>query len=528
MKSLKTAKMVPSLNIMAKHVTSILFLSPRVKKNEKTPPHFPLGIAYLAAYIKSKGFKVAAVDLNIDKDEERLLKIAKKYDFVGISVFATAQINHGYYIAQKIKVNLPHIKIVYGGYHTNSLPEEAFKIGYADYVINGHGEIPLYRLMKGEELSKIPGLTYFQNGKFYSNPNNLPLDLDSLPFPAVHMFKIKEYQDDVHVLPYARNTAIDVKTSMGCPNFCTYCSAPLVYRGNVYTKSPDYTIGELKYYIKDLGIKYFHFEDENCLVNRDKTVELCNKIIKEKLGIKFALMSSINIMYNNLDLVPLLSKAGCVCIDLGMETASREVRKKINKSNNLNELLVVDKVLKENNIFPFIMIMTFNDGETLDSIAETTKFMLRLAPTKLQTVEYLRTNSSPYGFGQFATPHVGTVFFQKANETGLFLSQNNYDYHTWTKPSYIPNTFLRDIPSIPVKVTKTSFIRTVKAKDEEIKRYFDQYQSLFWNIYSKVNNQDTVMDLYSKYFPENDLSQICLAFGMLAKLNLICSKHSHH
>lgn len=509
---------------MTKHVPSILFISPVVKKNEKTPPHFPLGIAYLAAFIKSKGFKVAAIDLNIDKNEENLLKIAKKYDFIGISVFATAQINHGYYIAQKIKTNFPNKKIIYGGYHTNSLPEEAFKIGYADYIINGHGEIPLYRLMKGEKFNKIPGLNYFENGKFYSNPNNLPLDLNSLPFPAVDMFKIKKYQDDVHVLPYARHTAIDVKTSMGCPNFCTYCSAPLIYHGNVYTKSPDYTIKELKHYIKNLGINFFHFEDENCLVNRDKTIELCNKIIKEKLKIKYALMSSINVMYNNLDLVPLLSKSGCVCIDLGMETASVKVRKIINKSNNLNELLVVDRVLKENNIFPFILIMTFNDGETLDSLAETTNFMLKLAPTKIKTIEYLRTNSSPYGFGQFATPHVGTVFFKNANETGLFISQNNYDYHTWTKPSYIPNTFLEDIPFIFKKTSKKLFLTTLKSKEEEIKRYFNQYVNIFWNVYSKINNLDTIINIYKKYFSRFELAEICLVFGMLAKLNLICSK----
>ena len=43
-----------------------------------------------------------------------------------------------------------------------------------------------------------------------------------------------------------------------------------------------------------------------------------------------------------------------------------------------------------------------------------------------------------------------------------------------------------------------------------------------------INNQETIMDLYTKHFSELDLSQICLAFGLLAKLNLICSKHSHH
>ncbi len=170
---------------------SILFISPKVRNNEKSPPHFPLGIAYLAAYLKLKKIKVAAVDLNIDDDEDKLVTKAKGFDFVGISVFATAQINHGYYLAQKIKTTLPKIKIVYGGYHTNVLPEEAFRVGYADYVIRGHGEIPLLMLLKEENLDAIPGLIYFKDGKFVINPDNQPIDLDSLPFPALNLFKIK-------------------------------------------------------------------------------------------------------------------------------------------------------------------------------------------------------------------------------------------------------------------------------------------------------------------------------------------------
>ncbi|PIP57783.1 hypothetical protein COX03_01185 [Candidatus Woesebacteria bacterium CG22_combo_CG10-13_8_21_14_all_39_10] len=511
---------------MNNKLKSILFISPKVRNNEKSPPHFPLGIAYLAAYLKSKRVKVAAVDLNIDDNEDKLITKAKGFDFVGISVFATAQINHGYYLAQKIKTTLPKIKIVYGGYHTNVLPEEAFRVGYADYVIKGHGEIPLYMLLKGESLDTIPGLVYFKDGKFISNPDNQRIDLDSLPFPAVHLFKIKKYQDDVHVLPYARHTAIDVKTSMGCPNFCTYCSAPLVYKGKVYFKSPSYVAEELKYYIKRFGIKYFHFEDENWLVDRDRIIQICNRIISERIEIKYAFMSSINIMYKNLDLLPLLKKSGCVCIDLGLETASNEVQKKINKSNNLEQLLVVDKILKKHDIYPFILIMTFNIGETLNSVAETTKFMLRLAPTEIQTVEYLRTNSSPYGFGQFATPHVGTQFYKEVSSSGLFLSDNNYDLHTWTKPSFIPYSFLNDVPSVRKKCDKNKFIKYINQYRVEIQRYFNKYEDLFWNVYSRVDSAETILGLYQKNFNKYDLSQISLAFAMLAKLNLICSRHS--
>ncbi|MFH1462061.1 MAG: cobalamin-dependent protein [bacterium] len=504
----------------------VLFISPKVRNNKESPPHFPLGIAYVAAYLRKKEIIVKAIDLNINDIEDKILNIAKFCDYIGISAFATAQINNGYHIAQTIKTKYPNIKIVYGGYHTTAKPEEAFKVGYADYVIRGHGEIPFYKLITGADKKIIPGLTYFENGKFSHNPINSFIDLNKLPFPALDLFKLRKYQDDVHVMPYAKHTAIDVKSSMGCPNRCSYCSAPLIYQQKIYYKTPEYVFYEINYYIKRFKIRYFHFEDENWLVDRKRIERFCDLIIKNNIKIKYAFMSSINVMYNNLDLINKLKKSGCVCIDLGLETADENVQKNIHKSNDLKQLIKVDSVLKDNRIFPFILIMSFNVGETLNSLTKTTKFMLKLKKTDLETIEYLKTNSSPYGFGQFATPHVGTVFYKNRKKNGIFIAEKNYDLHVWTKPSFLPYSFLNDIPKIIKKFTsKQKLANYLKKFESDLLRYFDNnYINQFWTLYKNIDSKKSVYKNYLEKFNNMNIEKYALMTGMMAKLFIICSK----
>lgn len=506
--------------------TRVLFISPKVRNNEESPPHFPLGIAYVAAYLRENGIFIKVIDLNIDNVESKILDIAKSFDYVGISAFASAQINNGYSIAQTIKTHYPNINIVYGGYHTAALPEEAFKIGYADYVIRGHGEIPFYKLIIGAEKKNILGLSYFENKRFIHNPINSFINLNKLPFPALDFFKLRKYKDDVHVMPYARHTAIDIKSSMGCPNRCSYCSAPLIYQQKIYYKKPQRVIDEIKYYIKKFKIRYFHFEDENWLIDHKRIEKICNLITKNQIKIKYAFMSSINVMYNNLDLVNKLKKSGCVCIDLGLETADKNVQKNIHKSNNLKQLLTVDAVLKDHGIYPFILIMSLNIGETLDSLAATTSFMLKLKKSNLETIEYLKTNSSPYGFGQFATPHVGTIFYKNRKKNGIFLAEKNYDLHIWTKPSFLPYSFLNDVPKIIKKFTsRQKLAKYLKQFETDLLRYFDpDYTNKFWNLYKKIDSKKSVYENYLEKFNNINIEKYTLMIGMMAKLFIICSK----
>ncbi|MFH0856351.1 MAG: cobalamin-dependent protein [bacterium] len=51
-------------------------------------------------------------------------------------------------LAEDIKGRLPEVKIVLGGYHMNTVPEDIIKSEAFDYAVLGYGEIPFRRLVQ--------------------------------------------------------------------------------------------------------------------------------------------------------------------------------------------------------------------------------------------------------------------------------------------------------------------------------------------------------------------------------------------
>ncbi len=131
----------------------------------------PLGIASIAAYLKSKGFDASLLDMQallMDERElaDKLLKI--KPDVIGITAMTTTFPSA--LRASKITKNvLPDAKVVLGGVHPTIEPRTTLESRYVDFVVRGEGEVVMEQLMteleKGGNISQIEGLNFKQNGE---------------------------------------------------------------------------------------------------------------------------------------------------------------------------------------------------------------------------------------------------------------------------------------------------------------------------------------------------------------------------
>ncbi len=77
----------------------------------------------------------------------------------------------------------------------------------------------------------VMGLSYkTSDGQLHRNPDGPVIaDLDSLPWPAYHLFKMDRYtnlQPATDAIPGARSFSI--LTSRGCPYRCTFCSQSIM------------------------------------------------------------------------------------------------------------------------------------------------------------------------------------------------------------------------------------------------------------------------------------------------------------
>ena len=126
----------------------IVLIKPLVPKILPLFP--PTGLAYLAAVLEKKGYKVYIIDcsmLNITYD--RLIKFLIKINplLVGITAL-TVNYSEMKTLSRLIKTTdeLKNIPVVLGGVHVSFLPEICIKECDADYVVMGEGEITLLEL----------------------------------------------------------------------------------------------------------------------------------------------------------------------------------------------------------------------------------------------------------------------------------------------------------------------------------------------------------------------------------------------
>ena len=125
----------------------------------------PLGIMYLASYIRSKfNVTIRIVNQKLDNyPNEIIVKTARdmEADIIGLSVMSTGA--HGLPdITQNIKTALPGSLIVLGGPHVSSFQTDSMRNNSADVAVPGEGEIAFERIVTSYvnnlPFSDIPGI----------------------------------------------------------------------------------------------------------------------------------------------------------------------------------------------------------------------------------------------------------------------------------------------------------------------------------------------------------------------------------
>ncbi len=105
--------------------------------------HLPLlEPLYLGTILRDEGHNVAIYNENIKEVNPSDLKDS---DILGISVL-TNTAPRSYQIAKDFRATTPKERVIIGGAHATSLPEEAAQ--YADHIVKGEGELVISDLVK--------------------------------------------------------------------------------------------------------------------------------------------------------------------------------------------------------------------------------------------------------------------------------------------------------------------------------------------------------------------------------------------
>ncbi len=362
------------------------------------PLTIPVGIATLASYLIAKGYDVRlwddAIEMLDSSQIEDLIKESSEPYIFGISC-VTASIIRGYQIARQIKNRIPKAIIIFGGIHPTVLPDDAFIVGGADFVIRQEGEIPMEQLCLALKNSfsyeHILNLSFKRKGVVVHNSAVAGPDMSSLPrFPYYLFEKYIGRYDFGFVL-----------SSRGCPYDCIFCSQRSITDRRFTSRTPEQVVSDIELLVEKYSRRLITFMDDNMLTDKKRVVEICRLIVSNGLNKKTVFQAQARGDAIDEELLKSLKAANFTMLDFGLETASERLMKLINKNETVAENVHALELAKK---FGFELSGTFIMGLPTET-EEDRRHAYRLARKYL---DYVRFNN--------ATPYPGTKLYEIARK----------------------------------------------------------------------------------------------------------------
>jgi radical SAM superfamily enzyme YgiQ (UPF0313 family) len=389
--------------------------------------YFPVGLVSIGTVLRDAGHEVFICDADFNErpsliDYTRLTEHYERYlhdlqqtdhpiltglretirrvdpDVTGISIWTTYAAS-ALRTAEICKDLFPDRPVIMGGPHATAKADEVLRIAPAvDYVIRGEGEwsaLALVEQMAGGHVDRasIPGLLCRDGGAIHHTPSGeRSRDLDEFPFP-----------DRELLMNHERYTPEDmglIMTSRGCPYSCSYCATET--RRTSY-RSTEHILREIRAVKSRYGTIQFSFKDDSFTVNKRRVEELCDRIITERLRIRWECTTRANLVTE--DLLRRMKKAGCNGIKIGIESGSERVLGQMNKGLTLGQMREAAEMFRRTGIYWTGFFMMGVPGETVDEIYQTLEFMHELRPDHAHIGTY--------------EPFPGTAMFQEGVQRGL-------------------------------------------------------------------------------------------------------------
>lgn len=319
---------------------NILLINPPAIRKPDFPP---IGLLSLATVLKQNGYTVKILDAALEgMSDSAIVSSAKEFkpDLTGITTFI---VNERQFLGltRDLKKAMPSTPVILGGPHASSYPEELMKKEPAlDGIVVKEGEITIIELCRAIEgkadWTSILGLV-FRNAQgeiVATPPRPVVKNMDDIPFPDRSFLKLGAYQPIPNM--YKRRPTTSAITSRGCPFSCSFCFEAGVLAQKYRRRSPEKVLEEVRYLIREHGIREIAFWDDEFVLNVKWVSIFCDLLIREKIDITWSCFGRVGSV--TAELLQKMAKAGCWSISYGIESGNQELLDFINKESTLEQI----------------------------------------------------------------------------------------------------------------------------------------------------------------------------------------------
>jgi anaerobic magnesium-protoporphyrin IX monomethyl ester cyclase len=371
----------------------------------------PAGLCYIAALLRQEGYQVSILDaqaewLDTDTTVQRIVGYSP--DIIGIS-FMTSGVTSAYKVAQLLKKAIPEVPLVAGGPHATAIPERTLdEFPYFDILVIGEGEITfkeiIEALVEGADLRKVKGLAFKEKGEIVITPPRERIkNLDDLPLPAYDLLP----ELKTHYWPLFNNIqgypAFSLIASRGCPYQCKFCDRA-VFGNTLIQHSPEYMVALIEKLVKEHGIRYLVFDDDNLLLDKKQLFGMLDLLEKKKIKVPFTCESRVDTVDE--ERLRRLKAGGCKQILYGMESGSPRILELMGKGITVDKIRHAVDLTRKFGITTYGYFILGYPGENEESMQETVDF--------IKDLKLFDIGAQPF------VPFPGSEAYQTAREYGEY------------------------------------------------------------------------------------------------------------
>lgn len=368
-------------------------------------PYPPLGILYLSAYLKSRGFDVGLFDSTFQSRQAFVgLVERERPPVVGIYCNLMTKFN----VLEMIQTcKRAGATVVLGGPEPPFYAEEYLARG-ADVVVIGEGELTLEELLPHlaqhglRAMARIKGIVYRDDeGRTVKTPARpfVP-NLDSLPWPDRPAIDLHQYINtwrEHHGLG-----SVSLITARGCPFTCKWCSHS-VYGISHRRRSPEDVADEVEWLIATYKPDMLWYADDVFTIHRTWFLIYAAELKRRGIRIPFECISRADRM--NAEIVQALAEIGCYRLWIGAESGSQRILDAMDRKTNIERVQEMTRLLQRQGIETGMFIMLGYEGETEEDLQAT--------------VEYLKKSNPDLFLTTVAYPIKGTTYYSEVESRVL-------------------------------------------------------------------------------------------------------------
>jgi len=359
----------------------------------------PLGLLYLQASLERDEFiETRIVDANLNGSlNEALRQSSESPNLIGITAL-TPNMPNVVALTGLLKMHFPQTSIVLGGPHVDLFPQETIKLKDVDFALLGEGETSILELSKalrvGHPTDDIVGVVKPDDAQSFRGTREE--DVDLLPSPDRGLSEYKRYSGMA-----GRDIIFTTMLSArGCPYRCAFCSTP---KGGVRRRKVEAILDEMEH-CAWLGIEHIYFIDDTFPTDERRLDEFCTALHLRRRLPEWSCRTAVAGLNENA--LRRMKNAGCVRVQIGVETSSDEGLRVLKKPT---DIAAIQRAMSAARSVGMETVAYFMIGLPHEKDAEQIE----------QTIRFARSLRPTYAMFNILTLYPGTKLYADARERGV-------------------------------------------------------------------------------------------------------------